>query len=312
MVDVTAIGELLVDFACIDLNEVRYPVMSGHPGGAPANFLATLSGDALRVATCHNWLGKSVKMKVYRQLDKLLLRHFKKVVLVSEALRTEVLASGISVDRAAVILNGIAADTIMPDRDRVRRLREDLALPASAPVVCAVGRLVPEKGYAYLLEAAREVHAMQPSVRFIVAGDGPLRYQLEQEIVRKKLTGVVTLAGTRRDIAELLSVSSVFVMPSITEGMPVALLEAMYAGVPVIASSVGSIPRMITSGTSGKLIPPADVKALAAAITDILCDTVQAKKLASAARTSAEQFSSAAMAAKYIAIYEELLSQRAG
>jgi glycosyltransferase involved in cell wall biosynthesis len=177
------------------------------------------------------------------------------------------------------------------------------------PIVLTVARLDEQKGHSYLLEAAAQV----PEAQFVLAGDGPLRASLEAQARALGVEERVKFLGYRSDIANLLADCDVFVLPSLYEGLPLSILEAMSAGKPVIATHIGGTDEVVIAGETGLLVPPADSVALATAIRAVLTDRPLAQRLASAGRARVEQeFSAAKMVQQVIAVYEELLAKREG
>jgi glycosyltransferase involved in cell wall biosynthesis len=177
----------------------------------------------------------------------------------------------------------------------------------SRPVVLTVARLDEQKGHRYLLEAATQV----PEAQFVLAGDGPLRVSLEAQARALGVKERVKFLGYRTDIADLLADCDVFVLPSLYEGLPLSILEAMSAGKPVIATHIGGTDEAVIAGETGLLVPPADSAALAAAIRAVLTDQPLAQRLAAAGRARVEQeFSAAKMVQQVISVYDELLAKR--
>ncbi len=144
-------------------------------------------------------------------------------------------------------------------------IRERLGMAEADVLALAVGRLVPQKGYPDLIAAMDLVRQKAPAVRLVIAGDGELRGALETQVAHLGLGRHVRLLGTRRDVAELMAAADVFVNSSHWEGLPVAILEAMAAGLPVVATAVGDAARMIDEST-GIIVPAADPAGLAAAL----------------------------------------------
>jgi len=170
-----------------------------------------------------------------------------------------------------------------------------------------VGRLGQEKGHQHLLKAATLV----PQATFVIAGEGPLRESLEAQAKQLGIDGRVKFLGHREDIQDLLAICDVFVLPSLSEGLPVSVLEAMAASKPVVASAVGGNKEVVIHGETGLLVPPADPTALATAIQSILSDPGFAARLAAAGNERVQkQFSAETMVGKITQIYDELIVQR--
>ncbi len=170
--------------------------------------------------------------------------------------------------------------TPRPDLDRAAVRRT--AGVGEGPLILNVSRLVPQKGHSYLLDAARIVIDHCPDARFLLAGEGPLQDDLATAVAAHGLQDHVILAGFRPDVADLLAACDVFVLSSLWEGMPVALLEALAAGCPAIATDVGGVRDVVQSGRTGLLVPPADAGALAAAILELMRAPARARALGAA------------------------------
>ena len=266
--------------------------------------MADLPPGTVRVSTCHNWLTDSLKLMAFELLNKLVLHRFQQVVAVSQRLDRELARAGIPEARRTLIHNGLAVEAPRTDRSAVRR---SLGLDPDVPLLVAVGRLDPWKAHHRLLEALALLDG-EPAPRLLLVGDGDLRADLEQQARAAGLGQRVIFAGYRRDIPELLAASDLFVISSIKEGLPMVLLEAMGAGVPVVSTSVGAIPDTLEQGACGALVPPGDAGALAAAAADLLAHPRCRRELAARAQQKySEHFSREAMGQRYETLYGRLL-----
>jgi glycosyltransferase involved in cell wall biosynthesis len=174
------------------------------------------------------------------------------------------------------------------------------------PILGTIARLGEQKGIDDLLRAAAEL----PDARVVVVGDGPLREKLSELAEALGVADRVSWTGWVDDPASLLARFDIFVLPSRFEGLPLVILEAMLAAVPVVATDVGSVAEAIDDGRTGLLVPASDPAALAAAIRGLLDDPVAARRLADAARQVAgEHFTASAMADRYDALYEQVMSR---
>ncbi|MDP9258900.1 MAG: glycosyltransferase, partial [Actinomycetota bacterium] len=182
------------------------------------------------------------------------------------------------------------------------------ALADERPLVLVVARLDPQKGHRHLLAAAAEV----PDAIFALAGDGPERLALEELADRLGIRDRVRFLGERSDVADLLAACDVFVLPSLYEGLPISVLEAMAADRPVLATAIGGTNEVVIDGESGLLVPPAKPEAMAAALRRLLDDPALRSRLAAAglARVTTE-FSASQMVRRVTELYE-LLSQPRG
>lgn len=184
--------------------------------------------------------------------------------------------------------------------------RAELTRNMATPIVLTIARLDAQKGISHLLDAAAAV----PDVSFAIAGDGPDRGALEARAAALGLGDRVRFLGHRRDVPALLAAADLFVLPSLYEGLPLAVLEAMAAGVPVIASAIGGTDEVVRDGETGTLVPPADANALAAAITRTLADRGGAMRLAAGARAFvAREYSVESMVAAVSRLYDSLLAR---
>jgi glycosyltransferase involved in cell wall biosynthesis len=214
--------------------------------------------------------------------------------------------------------NGIVVPERRPgggDRDR---LRTELGVGPGDRAIATVGRLdEPKKGLAVLLRAvarlARDMQGMDggPSFRLVMVGEGPARQALEALTRAHEIGHLVRFAGERRDVGDLLPAFDLFAQPSLWEGFGVTVLEAMAAGLPVVASRVGGIPEIVRDGETGLLVPAGDADALAAALLRLLEDPGLAALMGRAGRARLEeQFGIDRMVDETAALYRELLSRR--
>jgi glycosyltransferase involved in cell wall biosynthesis len=185
------------------------------------------------------------------------------------------------------------------------RLRAEILGEEHVPLALTVARLDAQKGIAHLIDAA----ALVPGMVFAIAGDGPDRAALEARAVERGVGSRVRFLGHRRDIPGLLAIADLFVLPSLYEGFPLSVLEAMAAGVPVVATAVGGTDELVSSDT-GTLVAPADPAALADGIRALLADRSSAARRATAARKHVlATHSASAMVASMSALYESLLAR---
>jgi glycosyltransferase involved in cell wall biosynthesis len=213
---------------------------------------------------------------------------------------------GIPDSKISVIQNGI--DIAAFQRDADPALRAALTGGTSRPVVFMPARLHAGKGHRFLLEAAVQI----PDAIFVLAGDGDERDRLVERARELQVADRVRFLGDRQDVPALLACCDLFVLPSLYEGLPMSILEAMAAARPVVATSVGGIGEVVTHEVNGLLVPPSDSDALAAAIRRVLSSPQLAERLGRAGRASViEKFSSDAMVGRTSRLYEELLQAHA-
>jgi glycosyltransferase involved in cell wall biosynthesis len=183
------------------------------------------------------------------------------------------------------------------DATAARALRRSLVPPGGC-LIGSVGRLDPQKGYPYLIDAARDLVARRRNVRFVVAGDGPSRQCLETLIASLGLCDHFLLCGFRTDVPEFLAALDVFVSSSLWEGLPLAVVEAMLLERPVVATNVGGTSEVVLDGRTGYLVPPRDPTALSAAVLTILSDPLGAGRMVRAAQAQVTSLLDAGSAAR--------------
>lgn len=188
---------------------------------------------------------------------------------------------GCPAGKVRVIPNGVepAAFAVGPGSKPDLAATASLGLATRDPVVGIVAVLRPEKDHATLLRAMRLVHDRLPTARLLLVGDGPLRVELQRLAVELGIADRAVFAGSRDDVGALLGLMDVFVLSSTTEGLPIALLEAMAAGLPTVCTAVGGVPEVVADGETGLLVPAGDASAMADAILDLLHDENRAREM---------------------------------
>ena len=242
-----------------------------------------------------------------RQLVNPLLSRFDgPIVAVSGELRQYLIDSRFPRKRVAVIHNGIDAAELPAPGDR-RRARAKLDLDDDALVVATVARLDPVKDFQSLLEAFALVRQVVPRARLLVVGDGSERAELETRAARPDLAGAVNFLGLRSDVRAILPAADLYVNSSISEGVSITILEAMAAGVPVVATSAGGTPEVLAEGGAGVLVPVRNPFRLAQAIIALAADPAARARLATLGRRRVESsFTIQRMVAEYAQLYHRL------
>jgi glycosyltransferase involved in cell wall biosynthesis len=228
-----------------------------------------LAGIPVRIASHHGYIEGAGKMR--KKAHGWIVNHdfAHCMVAVSERVRRiAIQEEGVRPERVKVILNGIDPVPLSENGPgNYDQGKKALGLKPDDFVYITVSRLTLQKGHTYLLDAIPRVLERFPeNTVFLFAGEGHQREILQAKTTRMGLENVVKYLGVRPDIPDLLFLSDVFVMPSLWEGLPLALLEAMSAGLPVVATNVEGVEAVIIDGENGSLIPPQDVNALAAAL----------------------------------------------
>ena len=229
-----------------------------------------------------------------------------KVIMVSEALRSDYRdRGGLSPSKVLVAHNGIEVDRFHGDRSIARgKIEREFDIPPGSDVIVTVSVLRPGKGIEVLLESVRAVRHQRPSALFLIIGEGEKRREWEALAAKLGVSEHVRWAGHRSDVAEILPGCDLLAHPTLADAFPTVLLEAMAAGLPVVASSVGGVPEIIEPGVNGQLVPPGDAGALAAAIIALL--TVANSMRDSARRIANARFSTNAWLHRLDAVYESV------
>jgi glycosyltransferase involved in cell wall biosynthesis len=263
------------------------------------------------VSISRGWTAESLRVAIYEKLDRLLLGWMTGIICVSQAQSLRVRDCGVRAEKVTVIRNAVRVSRF-DDATETSRSRSRAALLkhfCQKPdlLVGSAGRLSPEKGHQLLVEAVPFVLERFPSVGFVIAGDGPLESALRGQIASRGLVDRVVLLGFRDDFDKVLPALDVMVLPSYTEGLPNVVLEAMAAGVPVVASAVGGTPELVQEGQTGLLCPPGDVQTLVKKLVSVLSSKETRDKLANAGRRLVnEEFSFEDQAQKYLAFFSVL------
>ena len=270
-------------------------------------YLALRNDGIPLVSTCHTWYDTDAAAYIYGMLDRLVLRRFTRVVSVSDVVRQRLEKSGVPSRRVLFIRNGIHTQPF------ASVVKTSIPGTSNQPVVGLVGRLAWEKGIDVFLDAAARVLAELPHANFTVVGEGPDREQLENQIHTLGIEAAVALVGRREDMPAIYASLDIMVSSSRQEGLPMAILEGMASGLPIIATSVGEVPSVVRNGETGILLPPGDARALASAIVDLWRAPEKRRCLGSAARNLVQsEYSAERMVNEYLSVYREALASAKG
>lgn len=264
------------------------------------------------VSVSHGWTGATPKVRLNESLDRFSLRWMDAVVCVSEGQADKVRRAGVPADRVAVIRNAIDCSTPRPPNPDYRRQLDAWFPRPMRRLVGAAGRLSPEKGFSVLVEAAQRLAAVDPDLGFVLFGDGPLADPLAAQVARLGLEQRFVLAGFRADVTCFLPHFDAVVLPSFTEGLPVIVLEAFAASVPVVATAVGGTPEVVEDGVNGYLVAPGDARALADRIaTTLACPDRRAAMGRQGRKRVEAEFSLARQGAEYQRLFERIAGRSA-
>jgi glycosyltransferase involved in cell wall biosynthesis len=250
---------------------------------------------------------------IYQKIADYLLRGFThRAIAVSQSVKDAcVRKRNIPASKVAVLHNGIELQRFAcVEPDRIRSERARLHIPPHGKVVGTVGRMREEKGLRYLIQSAPKVLEAFPEANFLIAGDGPLLAELQHLATELKVDRKVIFAGFCRDIPALLSLIDVFTIPSLTEGSPSALLEAMAMGKPIVATQVGGMREILCDGLTGLFVASQDSKSLADKIIYLLSNEEAARNLGCRALAESKKYDISLHASKLEEIYRELLAEK--
>jgi glycosyltransferase involved in cell wall biosynthesis len=253
-----------------------------HSHGYRANFIGFIVSKFVGlplVSTCHGYIANDKRLSAYNKLDMFLLRYFARIMAVSDKMKEDLVAAGVPGEKIRVIGNAVEIGSITGKANLRVAARSQLGIGESEFVFGFVGRLSIEKGVGYLIDGLSRRLQAEHSWRVVLVGDGPCRPALEETVRRYGLERQVIFAGFQSDTTPWYSAMDAFVLPSLTEGTPMALLEAMANGLPAIATSVGGVPALVVNGMNGILVSPADPPGLLDAMSLVAKDGALSERL---------------------------------
>jgi len=230
--------------------------------------------------------------QIYRFFDRLSEKYVERFLVVSDVLKDIMIRKhGIAAEKVIRIYNGIEIEHYDPERmDESRnKVRHELVLNEKASIIGAIGRLVWQKGFEYLIRSFPGFLKSCPDARLLLVGDGPLRANLEALSEALDMKDKIIFAGFRSDIKEVLASMDVLAIPSLLEGFPMVTLEAMAMAKPIVATDIDGLREQIIDGESGILLPPEDPNALTTSIIKLLNDPQLAVRIGLNARKQVEK-----------------------
>jgi glycosyltransferase involved in cell wall biosynthesis len=255
-----------------------------------ANFYGRIAAKKSKVpcivASVHNVYTRDKKLH-RRIINRFLARFTDKIIAVSEEVKMDILKyDRISEDKVQVIYNGVDLNAFNESFDK-EQIKSKLGINPNVPVIGTVGRLTEQKGHIYLLQAILKLKHKFPDIKVLIVGDGPLMDELKSYTSSSGLSNNVIFTGFRRDIPALLSIMDIFVFPSLWEGLPNALIEAMASGKAIIASNLPQIKEVLDSDGLGILVPPKDSDSISQSINFLLKNEKIVKKMGNSAKNMA-------------------------
>ena len=285
--------------------------------GLLGRIAARLAGVPIIVHTfhghvLHGYYGP-VQNWALRRMEKSLAWLSHRLVTVSEQVKKELIEYGVArADRITVIPLGLDMEPYLHAETRRGEFRREMSLSSGARLVGIVGRIFPVKNHALFLESAARIAAAEPAARFVVVGDGMLRFALEQQARELGIADLVLFTGWRSDLARIYADLDVLVVSSNNEGTPLSAIEAMATSCPVVATRVGGVPDLISDYESGRLVPPRDAEALAGAVLDLLHHPEMAQAMGRNAMIAArDRFDVKRLVHDVDHLYRELLDEKA-
>jgi glycosyltransferase involved in cell wall biosynthesis len=259
------------------------------------------------IGFAHGFIDDSRKNRLYNRIERWALRRADRVVAVSASLKELLVRHGVAAHKIRVIHNAIAPNESLPSASR-EEIRRRHGIAANESVVGVFGRLNPEKGQHVFLKALETTVRSVQDVRALIVGDGQDRGLLEEWCRARGLSDRVLFLGYRKNIADYYQAIDLLVQPSFSEGSPNTVLEAMSAGVAVLATTVGGVPEIIQSG-NGIMVPPNDPDALAERMIELLSDAALRRAIGAKGRSSLyPRFSADTRVREIVGLYHELLS----
>ena len=262
------------------------------------------------IAFHHGYVATAARVKLYNQLDRWSLRAADRLVTVCKPFADQLTAIGIPAERITVRHNMIQP-FVRPSENEMDELRKQWNLPRET-VFLVAGRLSREKGHLDLIEAIGILAQSAPeaNVRFIFAGDGPERSRMEKRSTELKIAPLVQFVGYQSSLSPWYALADGMVLPSHSEGSPNVLLEAMAAGVPCIATSVGGVPEIAQNESNALLVERQDPRAIADAMLRLLRDPALRTRLSEAGPAVTSHFTPDAYCQSILALYERVLAAR--
>jgi glycosyltransferase involved in cell wall biosynthesis len=286
-------------------------VLHAHDFYAGVLGVIAAQGTGVKTITSQRHLRPSDR-PVHIWAERLVNRLAHRVLVNSEAIRHRILAtSKVSAEKIVVIKNGLTFAEQAPGSDAVHAaLCRELELKPNTIIVGIVAKLRPEKGHRFFIDAACRIAHSMDEVHFVLVGDGPLRHEIELQAKQAGIKNRVHLLGDRLDAARLSAGFDVAVLASLREGFPNAILEAMAAGVPVVATAVGGVTELIQDGTTGYLVRSGDSEALAQRITFALRNGSTRSRIAALGRKFVmDSFGMEKMVGAVENLYDELIER---
>ncbi len=299
-----------------------------HSQGGRADFFARIAAKIAKVPAVVSTVAMPVegydvgllKKAIYVVLDRFSERFVDKFIVVSEALRMRLVRKHLIPHKKVIkIYNGVEVnpDVESEIEDVRNKIMHEFMIPQNTVLVGTIGRLVWQKGLPYFIQAIRHIAnskwQMVDKIKYLIVGEGKERKNLELKIKKLGLSSRVIFTGFRKDVKEILSALDIFVLPSIREGQPIILLEAMAMSKPIVATDIEGVNETVVDDLTGILVQPKDSSALAEAIVSLLKDSKKAQEMGQMARKAVEEkFNIEDKIKQHEQLYETVIAEKLG
>ena len=268
---------------------------------------AFFAGVPLVISSVRVMGGEKAYYHTVEKITSFMVDHY---ITVSESVKEYLIGkANLLPEKITTVYNGVTLNGITPAGES--SVTRPFGIEPQDSVVLTVGRLHRQKGYDYFIRAVARVKREVPVVKVLIAGEGEEENNLKKLVRSLDLTKEIIFTGLSLDVGLILSYTRLFVLPSLWEGMPNAVMEAMAAAKPVVATRVGGVPELVVEGETGILVPPEDTEALALAMLDLLQDPLKGRSMGEAGRKRVQDhFSMTAMVTNTDYLYQELLKTK--
>jgi len=263
------------------------------------------------VAFSRGYTAENLKVAFYEWFERRVLGRVNGIIFVSEGQRKRLEHLGISGQRSWVVHNAISVDWFrISENETVRKeIFRRLHIPEGTAMIVSAGRLSPEKGHRFLVEAVGMLWGIINNTHFVFCGDGPCQKELERQSKELGISKICHFVGFRHDLKEIFQAMDLFVLPSLTEGLPNVVLEAFACAKPVVATNVGGVPEIVEDGINGILVQKESPDLLAEAIKQCLIDPGKRRSMGEAGYQKVrKEFTFESQTQKLEAIYNEVLN----
>jgi len=279
-------------WVCRVIRQTRPDIIHTHllPATQVGLAAARLTGKPV-VTTVHFTFERLGRSKLLRRMNQVSFTFYKRIFAISDAVKQSILDHCSVPEESVVVLrSGVDFTRIRPaDPDLRARARQQLGIAEDELVIGSVGRLKKIKGYDLLIDAVAQLRADFPSTRLVLVGDGPEMARLQQQAAERRIDNAVIFAGTQKEPGAFLASFDIFVLPSLFEGLGLSIVEAMMAGLPVVGSTAGGIPEVVSHGSSGLLFEAGNSSDLASCLHELIRSPELRRRLAVAGKAKVEK-----------------------